>query len=227
MQEHSGFPPSLSSTLYFSSFGSGATKAVIGAFSTDATGFGLLNVSAPSTADGTTHFLVNVDRLDDSGTLIRTVALVMEAEAGPSVLTVYTYNETYSTSGVDISGEGGNVTLLDTAAWYIEAPHTSAFTAVGRAIASRRAPLFGPVRSGNLERPYRTNPKDLRKYLLPGTRCVFRKKKIRKKNNFWRHALRKNGFRKKKSQKLNIFLPIFDAVVKFCLLLIQNTQRKN
>ena len=60
-------PNSATSALTFTSFGAGATKAVLGAFSTDATGFGLLGVSEPSISGGTTHFLVNVDRLDDSG----------------------------------------------------------------------------------------------------------------------------------------------------------------
>ena len=53
-----------------------------------------------------------------TGNLIRTVSLLMEAEGGPNVLTVYTYNETYSSTGVDITGSGGNVTQLSSGTWY-------------------------------------------------------------------------------------------------------------
>ena len=54
---------------------------------------------------------------------------------------------------------------------------------------------------------YRLNSKDLRKYLIPGTRCCCPQKKT-KNNNYWLHALRKNGFRKKiaKSTELKTLL---------------------
>ena len=73
-----------------------------------------------------------------------------------------------------------------------------------------------------LQFQYHTNSKDLGKYLIPGTRCCCPRKKKRKKINSWRHALRKNGFRKKIAT-IKYFLPILDAIAKFWLI----TQRKN
>ena len=62
---------------------------------------------------------------------------------------------------------------------------------------------------------------------VQGTHPQNAKKKPPKRINFWSNTLCKNGFRKKESQKKNYFCPFWMLVQDFCLLLIQNTQRKN
>ena len=72
----------------------------------------------------------------------------------------------------------------------------------------RRVCLKGVWERGSGLLLYRTNPKDLKKYLLPGTRCCCSQKKNAKKINYWLHALCKNGFRKK-NRKMKYLLPTF------------------
>ena len=72
---------------------------------------------------------------------------------------------------------------------------------------------------------YRPNPKDLPKYLIPGRGCCCPQKKNAKKLIFGGTPYAKMGSAKKIA-RMKYFLPIFDAVAKFLLIISSKHKQK-